>query len=584
VTAIHGLLGLEASVKPTPTDNKLRGGYYTPPDVARFLVKWAVQSPSCSILEPSCGDGVILQAAAEVLTERGATADEAARQIYAVEVQPAEANKAGNRLSQMGVHLPPDHIHSGDFFAYCEEHLSRGPLLGPGLAKRTFDAVIGNPPFIRYQNFDREHQAIAFRLMRSAGLHPNRLTNTWAAFLVASTLLLGKHGRLAMVIPAELLQVNYASEIRAFLCQRYGQITIVTFRELLFDGIQQEIVLVLGSVDGSHSHGIRTLELGSARDLSTYDQSHLSGLELKPMSAPSDKWTRYFLSGREMGLIDSLKSDPRLTVSGDVLDVDVGIVTGENSFFLLSERKTRDWSLRDHVQPIVSRSSHLKGITFTQSDWSAHSREQAPVYLLLPPDDDFESLPAPLKSYIKNGESLGVHTGYKCRIRDPWYRVRSVWSPDAFMLRQVHAYPKLVLNKTRATSTDTVHRVRFKTDTNTSTVACAFINSLTFAFTELVGRSYGGGVLTFEPSEAERMPLPLVGAEALEVPAIDGLMRQGRIEDALDRNDEALLVRGLGLTPDDVATLRGVWTKLRDRRINRNHPTRSRRPGHRVTS
>lgn len=566
-------------MKPTPSDNKLRGGYYTPPDVARFLARWAVRSPTCSILEPSCGDGAILQAAAEVLSERGATLDQVAGSLYAVEVLPAEANKARDRLIQMGVQLPPNHLHSGDFFAYCENLLSRGPLLGPGLATQTFDAVIGNPPFIRYQNFDREHQEIAFRLMRSAGLHPNRLTNTWAAFLVASTLLLGPHGRLAMVIPAELLQVNYASEIRDFLCRHYGQITIITFRELLFDGIQQEIVLVLATVDGSQSHGIRTLELDSAGDLSAYDQRHLSDLELKPITTPSSKWTRYFLSRREIELIDSLRSDPRITISGDVLDVDVGIVTGENRYFLLPERKTQDWSLVEHVQPIVSRSSHLKGIVFTQEDWGVHSRAQAPVHLFLPPEDDLESLPSPVRNYIRKGESLGVHTGYKCRIRNPWYRVRSIWSPDAFMLRQVHAYPKLVLNRTRATSTDTVHRVRFRTSARRDTVTCAFINSLTFAYAELVGRSYGGGVLTFEPSEAEMMPLPLVGMEALDVRVIDELMRAGRIEDALDRNDRALLLEGLGLLPDEVATLRGAWAKLRDRRINRNHRTRGRHAG-----
>ena len=57
---------------------------------------------------------------------------------------------------------------------------------------------------------------MAFYSMERVGLRPNRLTNAWVPFLVAGTLLLSKTGRLAMVIPAELLQVIYAAELRSF--------------------------------------------------------------------------------------------------------------------------------------------------------------------------------------------------------------------------------------------------------------------------------------------------------------------------------------------------------------------------------
>ena len=79
-------------------------------------------------------------------------------------------------------------------------------------------------------------------------------------------------------------------------------------------------------------------------------------------------------------------------------------------------------------------------------------------------------------------KSKGYHQGYKCRIRKRWYVVPSVWVPDAFMLRQVHAYPKLVLNTAQAVCTDTIHRVRFLNGANGETVIAAYLNSLTFAF------------------------------------------------------------------------------------------------------
>jgi adenine-specific DNA-methyltransferase len=101
------------------------------------------------------------------------------------------------------------------------------------------------------------------------------------------------------------------------------------------------------------------------------------------------------------------------------------------------------------------------------------------------------------------------------------------------------------------------------------TIAAAFLNSLTFAFTEVLGRSYGGGVLELEPREAEKLPLPLLGAEALDLNKINDLLLAGKIIEVLDMTDKQLLQDGLGLTASDSKTLRSIWEKLRDRRINR---------------
>ena len=56
------------------TDDKLRGGYYTPGAIARFLAEWAIRTPSNAVLEPSCGDGAILSAATARLRALGCPA------------------------------------------------------------------------------------------------------------------------------------------------------------------------------------------------------------------------------------------------------------------------------------------------------------------------------------------------------------------------------------------------------------------------------------------------------------------------------------------------------------------------------
>lgn len=101
-----------------------------------------------------------------------------------------------------------------------------------------------------------------------------------------------------------------------------------------------------------------------------------------------------------------------------------------------------------------------------------------------------------------------MHRGYKCSIRTPWWRTPSLWEPDLFLLRQIHRAPRLTVNAAAATSTDTVHRVRLAAGVDAGALAAVFHNSVTFAFTEIMGRSYGGGVLELEPREAERLPIP----------------------------------------------------------------------------
>ena len=51
--------------------DKLRGGYYTSSEVAAWLCAWAIRHASDVVLEPSCGDGSFLVAAADRFTQLG---------------------------------------------------------------------------------------------------------------------------------------------------------------------------------------------------------------------------------------------------------------------------------------------------------------------------------------------------------------------------------------------------------------------------------------------------------------------------------------------------------------------------------
>ncbi len=517
--------------------DKVRGGYYTPPAVARFLARW-VRLAGPRILEPSCGDGAVLR-------EVAALSDQA----HGVELVAREAAKSRE--------FAP--VDAADLFTWLGESSETGA--------GGWDGVAGNPPYIRFGNWGSAQREPALELMRRVGLRPTRLTNAWVPFVAASTVLVRDGGRVGLVLPAELLQVTYAAQLREFLLTRFREITLVTFERLVFDGILQEVVLFCG-IAGAGPAQIRTVALRDADELAGLNVEHVERLPLSPaLLHEKEKWTKYFLDPAAIRLLRTLKRSDGLTRLGCLADVDVGIVTGRNSFFTFTHAQARELGLLPHCVPLVSRSAQLSGLVYDTdcraSDVAANHR----TWLLDAPRHPVD--PA-LVAHINAGEAAGVHTGYKCSIRTPWWSTPSLWNPDLFMLRQIHLAPRLTVNAAAATSTDTVHRVRLVPHVTATALAAVFHNSATFAFAEIMGRSYGGGILELEPAEAEQLPIPPPAHASAELAGdVDLLLKANEIEKALDVVDRRVLVDGLGWSPDVVAACRSAWVALRDRRTKR---------------
>ena len=289
-------------MKPIDGYNKLRGGYYTPDKISEFITEWAVRTPDDSVLEPSCGDGSFLDAITTRYRALGATDEEIRENVIGIELDEAEAEKSAKYGTT---------VVCKDFFTYYQEKIEN---------KIQFDVIVGNPPFIRYQHFTEEYRKVAFALMNKHGFQPNRLTNIWLPFLVLSCKALKPNGRVGMVIPAELFQVDYAAETRQFLSTFFDKLTLVTFKQLVFDDIQQEVVLLLGE-RGCDKHGIRVVELDNMADLITQGQACLENTELKELDHSRDKWVKYYLSSEELELLKRLNNNPRISDATDLFEV-----------------------------------------------------------------------------------------------------------------------------------------------------------------------------------------------------------------------------------------------------------------------
>lgn len=545
------------SKKVRSISQKLRGGYYTPKEITQFICNWGINENTFRVLEPSCGDGNFVEAAIKRFNMLGVVGETLTGRIKAIELVEEESLKAKLRAKELGLNSTTI-VHS-DFFNYVKNRsLDR------------YDLILGNPPFIRYQNFPEEHRHIAIEMMQDLKLNPSKLTNIWVPFLVVSASLLKETGKLGMVIPAELFQVKYAAETRIFLSKYFQRITIITFRKLVFSDIQQEVVLLLCEREAETQPGIRVIECESLDDLAKLDFNRINNSRVKPIDHSTEKWTKYFLDQNEIELLRRLKNDERIGTCGEIMEVDVGLVTGRNEFFMLNEDEVDRWDLRPYTIQVASKSNQLKGISLSAKDLKENSDAGNNMYLFIPPNLDFKDLPRACQKYVRFGEQMNFHIGYKCSIRKRWYVTPSLWAPDAFALRQVGEYPKLILNLTKASSTDTIHRVRFRTGVQREIVPALFLNSLTFAFSEVTGRSYGGGVLTFEPTEIEELRIPKIHSLSVDFEEIDHLIRLREIDRVLEIIDNALLIKQVGLESKEVAQLKRIWTKLASRRLNRS--------------
>jgi adenine-specific DNA-methyltransferase len=291
----------------------------------------------------------------------------------------------------------------------------------------------------------------------------------------------------------------------------------------------------------------------------------------------SDKWTQSLVPNGAMDVRDILRDSGNFGTLLDWGETSLGIVTGNNRFFTLNMEKFRDLGLsRAETRPVSPPGSrHLRGLSFTGTAWQDLERSGAPVLLFYPDDRPSDAAQA----YIEGGLSSGVEAAYKCRVRKPWWRVPLVKAPDIFLTYMNADTPRLVVNQAGARHLNSVHGVNLRTQVRSlgrDLLPISSLNTMTLLGAELVGRSYGGGVLKVEPREADTLPMPSPKAVERSSASLAALrphlaqaLRSGKLLDAVSLVDRAVLIEGCGLTQAQLATVVHARELLSDRRRTR---------------
>jgi predicted RNA methylase len=152
------------------TRKKGLGSYYTDPVVVDFLVDWGMSVAPGSVMDPSCGDGRFLQAA----VRRGAG------RVIGCDLDEEALESSADVVADLDVQST---LLDSDFFLLDPDRI--GPV----------DLVVGNPPFIRFQQFSGESRTRALGSALRVGARLTNLSASWAPFLLHGLQFLRQGGR-----------------------------------------------------------------------------------------------------------------------------------------------------------------------------------------------------------------------------------------------------------------------------------------------------------------------------------------------------------------------------------------------------
>ena len=469
-------------VADSPSARKSLGSFYTPPEVAEMLVRWVVRSPSDRLLDPACGDGRFLAAHSNVV---GVDRDVSAVVAVAEDVPHAT-------------------VHAADFFDWA------------GSTKARFECVAGNPPFIRYQQFNGDVRQTALRLCSRLGAKLTGLTSSWAPFVIVAASLLKPAGRLAFVVPAEIGHAPYARPLIRFLLDNFSNVHVAAVREKVFPELSEDVWFVYASGFGKSSDSIVLSAHGSFSEV----PEPLSGgeqIDSAVFESWNDRLRPFLLPPRIRDLYTRLSSHEGTVRLGDCARVGIGYVTGANDFFHLRPSDAERIGIPDEfLRPSVRRSAFLPQKAVTHSTVKNWLDRDEPVLLLNIPAG--ATLPKEVRRYLDSSSGRKARTAYKCRVRSPWYSVPDVRVPHAFLGYMSGLGPNLVANRAGCVCTNSIHAVHVANGTSTTELLQRWLHPLVALSCELEGHPLGGGMLKIEPREAARIVLP---APNLQVSARD---------------------------------------------------------------
>ena len=446
------------------------GQFFTPKLISRLMAQWVLRDEPEVVLDPAFGLGVFYDEVIKLNPNNQV-------QFVGYEID----NKIISFLKGCNNNL--------NLTLYNSNYLEAEP--------KEFDAIICNPPYMRFQKFLNRHDILPI-IEKQIGKKLIGYSNIASVFLVKALNELKRNGNLAFIMPFEFFNTGYGKEIKKSLLDNFllKQIIIFSNEKEIFPDATTTVCVLLCKNDRTEC-AIKITQINSGDnlaqilDISEYFQKTINTSTL----LSCEKWTPILMSLFSKNIIPN--AFVKLSLYGLFTR---GIATGANEFFALTKEKMIRLGLDDKsVCMCITKSPQIRKPVFTFDDFKKLSDSDKPVYCLNVIDNPSKEA---LK-YIHEGEYCGYHKKYLTMVKNPWYKIDK--RKPAPILFGVFSRGKLkaIRNLTTATTFTCFHGFY------PNMFGEALINKIFVYFLSDIGqtiikankRSYGDNLDKFEPGD-----------------------------------------------------------------------------------
>ena len=515
------------------TEKRLTGAFYTCDTVADYLTAWAIQDKNDSMLEPSFGDGVFIEAAVKVFT----TLKNSNPLIYAVELQQVSYDKY---MKDTAVPIQ----------GFCQDFMEFNQDI-------RVNAVIGNPPYVRLKNLTSENRRSAVSAVEKLNIKMLSSSSLWMPFVVHATQFLLTGGKIGFVLPYELTYVKYAYPLWDYLKDNFGSITVSRVHEDIFPEVDVETILFMAEDFGSKTDYVNYLLYSDKEQLFSNCPIKSEKIAIRDIVSGKKPFVWALLTNEQKELLKSYQQSKTISPLSRYCKFKIGYVCADKNFFHPNSSTVQKYKIPErNLLPCISNAKDINGgtgIGAVVSDGQCMAKLYVPLTL---EDGD--------KRYIKHGEALEVHKRYKCKIRTPWYITPTVERADLIMT-VFGDVPKLLANEGNYVVSNSLLSGILIGDTTSKEIVCRWYNSLTLLSAELNVHSLGGGVLVFIPGETDKIeilndfPLEMIDST---IDKLNKCILEDGLKAAYTMGDEIVLKRICKFSDDEISTIRNALEKL----------------------
>lgn len=511
---------------------KKHGQFLTPPYIAEFMASWINQDEPSSVLDPAVGSGIFFDKIVETARSLPIT-------LWGFDVDPILLNASQLRLRIRGLQSDLLHLIKQDFIQ-----------IGGFFTEKT-DAIICNPPYLNFHDFDSDELAKIIEARYDIKL--SRLTNIYVLFFMQSLSFAKNGAKLAFITPSEFLYTGYGEELKAFLLDHttLDSLILIDFQSLVFNAALTTAVITLFRKGPPESrHKVRlikihkwpgTTELLRAVTEGREDPDKYQIVEVcQDELEPREKWLKYFVKIANADILE------KLVPLSQLAEINRGIATGYNEYFLLNKSDIEKWKIENEfLVPVISKTVQCEGYDFSPEDWQRLMQNNGKTFLL----HILGKPSANLQKYIEYGEKIEANQRYLTKHRSPWYSMEKR-EPAKILATVFHRKRmRFVLNGANVRNLAAFHCVYPKfEDTTMIKALLVYLNSdLCKEIQAIKRREYGGGLHKFEPKDLEKVPtLDVTRLSMSELQALasmfDGLCSAFR-----ERKDETQLRKELDI-------------------------------------